>query len=328
MTTPPLATTLLNRLLARGKFRHVQVLLQLAELGSVQRTADAIGMTQSAVTQTLAYLERLLDVRLFERHARGVRPTPACNDLLPVARQLMLGMADVAGAVDARRRQGLGFVRVLASVSAIHGVLVDALPAFAEAQPAIRVQLAEAEGEDQLLAIARAEVDLVVCRRPGAMPQGWEFHALREDRFAVVCRADHPLLADAAVPGGSPAASLPADQAWAALAAHPWLLLPAGVAARGHFDALCERFGRTPPIYPVSTRSLPLMGWLLRHQPLLALLPLNLARPWLATGELRELALPDMTAIEPIGLLQPQSGMGEAALALSDFLRGRIGAGD
>ena len=77
---------------------------------------------------------------------------------------------------------------------AIHGVLVDALPAFAQAQPAIRVQLAEAEGEDQLLAIARAEVDLVVCRRPGAMPQGWEFHALREDRFAVVCRADHPLL--------------------------------------------------------------------------------------------------------------------------------------
>jgi len=144
MTPPPPASTLLNRLLSRGKFRHVQVLLQLAELGSVQRTADAIGMTQSAVTQTLAYLERLLDVRLFERHARGVRPTPACTDLLPVARQLMLGMADVAGAVDARRRQGLGFVRVLASVSAIHGVLVDALPAFAQAQPAIRVQLAEA----------------------------------------------------------------------------------------------------------------------------------------------------------------------------------------
>lgn len=322
MTTPPPATALFNRLLARGKFRHVQVLLQLAELGSVQRTADAIGMTQSAVTQTLAYLERLLDVRLFERHARGVRPTPACTDLLPVARQLMLGMADVAGAVDARRRQGLGFVRVLASVSAIHGVLVDALPAFAQAQPAVRVQLAEAEGEDQLLAIARGEVDLVVCRRPGAMPQGWEFHALCDDRFAVVCRADHPLLAD---PGRLPAGGEPAGDAWAALAAHPWLLLPAGVAARGHFDALCERFGRTPPIYPVSTRSLPLMGWLLRHQPLLALLPLNLARPWLATGELRELPLSAVAAIEPIGLLQPQSGMGEAAMALSGFLRGRAG---
>ena len=175
-----------------------------------------------------------------------------------------------------------------------------------------------------MLAIARAEVDLVVCRRPGAMPQGWEFHALREDRFAVVCGADHPLLTNPPSFGTSTVADLPAEQAWSALAAHRWLLLPAGVAARGHFDALCERFGRTPPIYPVSTRSLPLMGWLLRHQPLLALLPLNLARPWLATGELRELPLADMAAIEPIGILQPQSGMGEAASALSDFLRGRV----
>lgn len=90
---PNNATAFLNRLLARGKFRHVQVILVLAELGSVQRTADAIGMTQSSVSQTLAYLEQLLEVRLFERHARGVRPTLACADLLPVARQLMMGVA-------------------------------------------------------------------------------------------------------------------------------------------------------------------------------------------------------------------------------------------
>ena len=68
------ATQLLNRLLARGKFRHVQVLLMIAELGSVQRTADRIGMTQSSVTKTLASLESLLDTQLFLRHARGVLP--------------------------------------------------------------------------------------------------------------------------------------------------------------------------------------------------------------------------------------------------------------
>ncbi len=74
------ATVLLNRLLARGKFRHVQVLLRLAELGSVQRTANAIGLTQSSVTQTLSYLERLLELQLFERHARA-----ACDPPRPVA---------------------------------------------------------------------------------------------------------------------------------------------------------------------------------------------------------------------------------------------------
>jgi len=49
----------------RGKFRHIQVLLKLAELGSIQRTAESIGITQSAVTQTLAYLEEMLETPLF-----------------------------------------------------------------------------------------------------------------------------------------------------------------------------------------------------------------------------------------------------------------------
>ena len=80
-----LASTLINRLLARGKFRHIQVLLRLAELGSVRRTAEAIGVTQSSVTQTLAYLEDLLETPLFHRHAKGVRPTDACRDLLPLS---------------------------------------------------------------------------------------------------------------------------------------------------------------------------------------------------------------------------------------------------
>jgi hypothetical protein len=49
----PSATALLNRLLVRGKLRHIQVLLKLAELGSIQRTAESIGTTRSAVTQLI-----------------------------------------------------------------------------------------------------------------------------------------------------------------------------------------------------------------------------------------------------------------------------------
>ena len=67
-SAPASAAVLLNRLLSRGKFRHLQVLLRVAELGSVQRAADAIGVTQSSVTQTLAYLEALLDTPVLRRH--------------------------------------------------------------------------------------------------------------------------------------------------------------------------------------------------------------------------------------------------------------------
>ena len=117
------ASTLLNRLMARGKFRHIQILLQLAELGSLRRTADAIGVTQSSITQTLAHLESLLGLPLFHRHAKGVQPTDACRDLLPLARQVLLGVSESAEAIAARLNQGSGRIRMLASVAAIKGML-------------------------------------------------------------------------------------------------------------------------------------------------------------------------------------------------------------
>ena len=98
------ASVLFNRLLARGRFRHVQVLAQLAELGSVRRTAEKVGMTQPGVTQILADLETLVGTPLFHRYARGVRPTAACADLLPLAHE---GLRQW-GVSDAVRERFLG----------------------------------------------------------------------------------------------------------------------------------------------------------------------------------------------------------------------------
>ena len=44
------ATVLRNRLLSRARLRHLQVLVYVAELGSVRKAAEAIGLTQPAAT--------------------------------------------------------------------------------------------------------------------------------------------------------------------------------------------------------------------------------------------------------------------------------------
>lgn len=301
------ATTLLNRLLSRGKFRHIQVLLALVELGSVQRAADTIGLTQSSVTQTLAYLEELLQVKLFERHARGVQPTVACLDLLPAARQLMHGLTGSAEAITARRKQGEGVVRLLASAAAIHGILVDALPAFAVRRPELLISVTEAEGQEQLQVIARDEVDIAVCRRRPVFPDQWEFLPLCEDRMVVVCRPDNAL-------AKSRAPNLKE------LAEQTWLLLPAGTAARSQFDALAAKFPTAPRTYPVVTRSLSLVWELLRQKDLLALLPMTIVRARLDAKMLIELNFDVDVNLEPIGILRPKSKVGPAAMDLCHFL--------
>jgi len=305
---PQNTTSVLNRLLARGKFRHVQVLLKLAELGSVQRTADAVGLTQSSVTQTLAYLEELLGMPLFQRHSRGVRPTAACAELVPVARQLLVGLTEAADAVAARGRRGGGVVRLLASASATNGMLIRSLPLFHQRHPHIEVHLREAEGDDQLVAVARAQVDLVACRRPAVLPQGWEFHALVDDCLAVICAADHPLRTRRRLD-------------WSALGRETWLIAPAGSLARERYDELVARLPRAPKTHPLVTRLLHPIVSLIKDSRLLSLLPLSFVQHLVDSGELAVLHVGEPLSLTPVGILQPQGDMREAAAALSDFLR-------
>lgn len=304
------ASVLHNRLLARCKFRHVQVLLTVAELGTLQRAADAIGITQPSLTQTLAYLEDLLDVKLFDRHARGMRPTPACRDLLPMARQLMLGLSLSAEAVVARQQRGQSTVRLVASQAATHGLLVEALPLLVKRFDGITVYLTEAEGEDQLLAIARGEADVVACRRPSVIPEGWGFEPLVEDRFTVLCRPQHPLASTR-------------DVSWSDLAEQTWVVSPVGVPGRKRFDALAAEFPHPVRTYPVITRSMLMLRWLLRHEDVLAYLPYALVRPLIDAGEMAEVAIRHHVPIEPLGLLRPNDGVPAAAQTLIDFLHQR-----
>lgn len=303
------ATVLLNRLLARGKFRHVQVLLRLAELGSVQRTASAIGLTQSSVTQTLAYLERLLELQLFERHARGVRPTSACRQLLPAMRQLMAGLAqgaDLASGSQLRARQQ---VRVLASVSAAHGLLLPVMHRFHALHPQVRVLLGEAEGEDQLLAVARGEVDLVACRRPPILPTGWGFEALMDDALVVLCGPQHPL------------ARRRRPLRWSELEGHSWLQGPVGSIARARLDELSAGFTRGIDPFPMVTRVPAVLSDTLRQQPVLALLPRSYLRHQVDADELVALPLAEPLPIDPLGLMLPSEGRSDACELLAESLR-------
>ena len=307
MAGPAPASVLLSRLLARGKFRHLQVLLRVAELGSVQRAADAIGVTQSSVTQTLAYLEALLDARLFQRHARGVTPTPTCVDLLPVARQVMMGLAEGADVLVARQRQGGGVVRLLASSAGVHSVLLKALPPFHRTHPAVQVHLREAEGEDQLLAVARGEVDVVVCRRPVAVPEGWNFQPLVADHFVVVCAPDHPILRRRRVD-------------WKLLGRELWMLAPAETAARLRFDELAQHFDTPARTHPLVSRVFSAAVATLQRDGVLALLPMSFVQHAVDAGQLALVPAPGDLPLDPIGVMSPQGPVGAAAGLLIEQL--------
>lgn len=319
----PDADTLRRRLLARGRLRHWLGFARVAELGSVRKAAEAIGMAQPALTGLLSDLETLLGLPLFERHARGMRLTPMGRELLPAAHRVLAAIDDAAEQAVALQDRTQRVVRVGAIGGAVAGLLAPALPPLAAAHPDLLLQLVEADTFQLESIVARGEVDLALCRAPATVPQGWCFEPLLQDRFAVVAGPGHAL---------SRPRKLTLDQ----LRRHTWLAMPAGTAARAMFDALFA--GGLPPLCQVSSRIPTVLWQMLKAQPLLALIPASVARPLLQAGELVELPLQLPMAMAPIGALTREADARQGvqqvlgalrrveAAALPQSVRGRAGA--
>jgi DNA-binding transcriptional LysR family regulator len=303
----PNADALRRRLLARGRLRHWLGFARVAELGSVRKAAEAIGIAQPALTGLLADLELLLGAALFERHARGMRLTPAGHELLPAARRLLGAIDDAAERMVALQGRTQRVVRVGAIGGAVAGLLAPALPALAAAHPELLVQVAEADAIVLDSLVARGDVDVALCREPATLPQGWGFEPLMQDRFVAVAGTGHALAR-----GRKPTL----DQ----LRRCTWLAMPVGSVARDTFDTLFAE--QSPPLCQVSSR-IPTVLWsMLKSQPLLALIPASVAQPLLQTGELVEVPLPRVMAMAQIGALTPAGEPREGVQLLLRALRG------
>jgi DNA-binding transcriptional LysR family regulator len=301
------ASVLRNRLIARARIRHLQVLVRIAELGSVRHAAEAIGLTQPAVTHVLSDLEALLECELFLRHARGMRPTPIGAALLPPARRILATIEESAEQVVGMTGRASGTVRVASISAGISGILVQALPVFSRRHPDILVQVQEADPIRLAALVERRDVDLTLCRAPEVTPQGWRFIPLIEDRFAVVAGPGHPLLKRRKVDKED-------------LCKAKWLLAPVPTAARQAFDRLFAGEANAPNTSSIVT-NVPALFWsMLTRERLLCVLPASFVRQLADVGQVFELALAHPLPFDPIGMLLPTTDRGMAVQKLADFL--------
>lgn len=310
------SSTVLVRLTRKARMWHWHVLVKLAELGSLSRAAQAVGLTQPAVTQLLSDLEDMVGLPLFLRHAKGVTPTALALDLLPLARQMLARLEEGAQVVSSHIHQEEGLVRVAATVAGVDGLLAQVLPRFSQAHPQIQVVVSDADRAELAATVQREAVDMVFCRQPAVVPAQWHFRMCLADRFVVVCGMRHPLARRVDVP-------------LQALRDACWLPNSAGSAARAVFEQLCDAQGWAPRMCPVVAR-MPLLTWaMLDAQELLTLVPLSVVQPWVERGLLQVLPVALDLPFEPLGMLLPQLGGSPAAEKLVRFvaecLRGQVG---
>ncbi|MBU4612366.1 LysR family transcriptional regulator [Achromobacter sp. GG226] len=301
------AATLYNRLLARTRLRQLQVIVLVAELGSVHHAAAAAGLTQSAATKMIAEVERVAGVALFERHARGMRLTFAGADVLPLLRRmlhLVTGCAESLAAVGAGMD---GTVRVGAITAGVTGLLNPALPAFFDSQPQVHLELLEDALPVLLARYADGELDVLVVREPGMIAPDSQFQPLLADHYVVAGACGHPL------------AGMRDVQA-ADMLDYPWLTAPLDSQSHLAFEALFAGCQRLPPRQSFSTRSLVAIVHYLRESDALMVGPLSLLNGLIDNGTLVCLDHKPAHPLAAMGLLHRWMPRNRGVAAFCDHL--------
>jgi len=179
------------------ELRHLAALQAVAEEGTFRGAAARLGYTQSAISQQIATLERVVGAKLVERPGgpRAVFLTDAGKLVLrhseAIIARLNAARADVAAMIAGDG----GTLRVGTFQSAGARILPELVRRFREAWPGVEVRLIESQSDPELLAyVERGDLDLSFVMPP--LPDGpFGMVELMRDPWTVLVPADSPLAA-------------------------------------------------------------------------------------------------------------------------------------
>jgi DNA-binding transcriptional LysR family regulator len=151
--------------------RRLLTFREVARHRSFSRAAEELSLTQPAVSQQVAALERQLGLRLMHRGRAGARLTPAGERLLEhasaVAERLELAGAQLAELAADERRQ----LRVGAFPSALATIVPAAVVRLTDVEPLLEVRLREGPVEELAAGVRSGELHAAVCFQDAAAPR-------------------------------------------------------------------------------------------------------------------------------------------------------------
>lgn len=173
----------------RYTLRQLEVFLAVARGESVSQAADALSMSQSAVSGALADLERQFDVRLFDRVGKRLQLSQLGRSLRGKAESAYDQARDLEDALGGT--QTVGRLRVGATLTIGNHLAVPLMARFMREQPGAEVTLVVGNTEEIARQTANFEIDVGLVEGEVQHPD-LDISAWREDELLVVCAPDHP----------------------------------------------------------------------------------------------------------------------------------------
>ena len=170
----------------------LRVFTAVVERGGFSRAAEALRISQPAVSKAVRELERQVGIELLDRRQRVARPTDAGAMLAERGRELFATERLAEEELRAARGLSRGTLRIAASTTIATYLLPPLLAAYHRKWPGISLVVASANTRRVARLLTHRRVDVALVEGPVADPR-IDVVPWREDELIIVAPASHPL---------------------------------------------------------------------------------------------------------------------------------------
>lgn len=276
---------------ARLKTRQLLLLVALAEEGNIHRAAQVLSMTQPAASKLLKDLEDVLEVPLFERLPRGMRPTWYGETMIRHARMALASLNQAHDEIGALKTGHYGQVGIGAITSPGLSLLPPAVALVKQEHPSLRISLDIETSPVLLERLEQGKLDIVVGRLYEEHDKGnLRYEPLTEELVCAITRPGHPL------------SSMSGLTLRDVLSAN-WIVPPAGSVLRHRFDLMFQQDGLAPPLHTVETSALLFITRMLQQSDMIAVVGADVAHYYAAHGIVTVLPLEMPCHMDAFGII-------------------------
>jgi DNA-binding transcriptional LysR family regulator len=168
-----------TRIGGRLRLRDLHILLAVAQHGTMAKAAAQLGVSQPAVSEAIATLERTLGVRLLERGRRGIEATSYGTALLKSATAAFDELRQGVRRIEFLSDPDAGELRIACPESIASGILGPIVKRMSARHPRVRLFVEQAVTQPLFPQLDARQVDLVLTRWGPPLGEPGHAHALQ-----------------------------------------------------------------------------------------------------------------------------------------------------
>ncbi|MCM2131270.1 LysR family transcriptional regulator [Larsenimonas rhizosphaerae] len=174
------------------ELQQIKAFLKVVELESFQGAAEALNLSQPALSRRIKKLESILGTALLSRTTRSVSLTTVGRDFFPQAKRLVDEFDHALFNIRALAENRIGQITLACIPTAAFYFLPAVIREYNARYPNIRIRLLDLSANDGLEAVLSGEAEFGINMLSGHHPDIL-FTPLVVEPFVLVCRRDHPL---------------------------------------------------------------------------------------------------------------------------------------